>query len=66
MHLATRTIPLRGYWMTGGAALPMVAKSKETALRLLKEEHPSNKPLKRTLAFGARSLSAGRWEKQKH
>ena len=38
MHFATRTIPLETYSMTGGAALPMDAKAKETALRRLTEE----------------------------
>ena len=38
MHFATRTIPLETYSMTGGAALPMDARAKETALRRLCEE----------------------------
>lgn len=40
VHLATRTIPMEGYSMTGGAALPMVGELKNTALRLLQEERP--------------------------
>lgn len=37
-YVATRTIPLDGCSMTGGAALPMDAESMETALRLLATE----------------------------
>jgi hypothetical protein len=36
--LATRTIPLGGYWMMGGAALPMVAEQKDLVLDVLKHE----------------------------
>jgi hypothetical protein len=41
--LATRTIPLGEYWMTGGAGLPIQsADSIEDALyRIASEEHPS-------------------------
>jgi hypothetical protein len=38
MALASRIIPLGGYWMTGGVGLPMTPEARETAYRRLAAE----------------------------